>query len=105
MAEVVNQSARLTNTKVQVMNNKGFNHKDRRKEHHNQTSDPVEIARREKAYRIHAKKIESYREKLEDAIKVQDVYELERIMKDITENKKNDKAELYHHLRLTVIKA
>ena len=56
-------------------------------------------------YRLNTKMIERYKEKLEKAIEIQDVYELERILKDITENKKNDKVELYHHLRLTVIKA
>lgn len=105
MGEVVGQSARQNNAKVQVMNNQGFNYKDRKKDDVNKTSDPVELGRRAMIYRLNTKMIERYREKLEKAIEIQDVYELERILKDITENKKNDKVELYHHLRLTVIKA
>lgn len=55
MGEVVGQSARLNNAKVQVMNNQGFNYKDRKKDDVNKTSDPVELARRASMYRFHTK--------------------------------------------------
>lgn len=38
-------------------------------------------------------------------MELNDVFTLEKIMREMFEDKKNESSELYHHLRLDVIKA